>query len=191
MKKVVLNVLIGGMLLAGMSSCEVFRGPDRTGEIRLSSQLFGANTYYLFGYHFEDAEYYKFDDLGSQRDPVPDIINEPLRILRGGAVAVLPQFKSPTTGEKTGFAKIGEFGNLEEARNKYDSYGSVENDLQFETDSDTVELYQVYVQKTAAGNFVKMVVTDILFMETESGSKYTEVLMDYTYQPNGSSTFKE
>lgn len=189
MKKVVFKVLIGGLLLAGMSSCEVFRGPDRTGKIELSSQLFGADTYYLFGYHYENAEYFKYGP--SQRDPVPDIINEGIRILQGGEVGILPQFTTPTTGDKIGFAKIGEFGNLDDARAAYDAYGSVGNDLQFEISSDTIELFQVWVQKTAAGNYAKLLVTDIRFGESESGSKYTEVVMDYTYQPNGSSTFKD
>jgi hypothetical protein len=191
MKKQVCKVLCGGLLLAGMvgmAGCEVFGGPDRKGTIELSSQLFGADSYYLFGFNFENADYYRFPFQG---DPLPDIINEGIRILQGGEVAILPQFNTPTTGEKIGFAKIGEFTDLEEARSYYASYTSVENDLQFEIDSDTIELYQVWVQKTAAGNYAKMVVTDIRFGESESGSKYTEVVMDYTYQPNGSSTFPE
>ncbi|MGW8315022.1 MAG: hypothetical protein ACWGNV_05425 [Bacteroidales bacterium] len=187
MKKVVLKVLIGGVLIAGMNSCEVFRGPDKTGKIELSSQLFGTDSYYLFGFQFENADYYRFPYQG---DPEPDIMNDGIRILQDGEVAVIPQFNTPP-GENRGFAKIGEFGNLEEARSFYESYHTVGNDLQFEILSDTVELYQVFVQKTAAGNFVKMLVTDIRFDESESGSKYTEVVMDYTYQPNGSSTFPE
>ncbi len=189
MKRHTFMMLCGGLLLVGMSSCEVFRGPDRKGTIELSSQLFGADTYYLFGFQFENADYYRFGP--SQQDPLPDIINEGIRILQAGEVAVLPQFNTPTSGEKIGFAKIGEFGTLEEARSYYDSYRTVGNDLQFEILSDTVELYQVWVQKTAAGNFAKMLVKDIRFATAENGGKYSEVVMDYTYQPNGSSTFPE
>ena len=191
MKKHMAKMLCGGLLLAGilgMAGCEAFRGPDKKGKIELSSQLFGADSYYLFGYHFENADYYRFPFQGDQ---VPDIINEGIRILQGGEVAVLPQFNTPTTGERIGFAKIGEYGNLEEARSAYNEYRKVGNDLQFETYSDTVELYQVYVQRTAEGNYVKMLVTDIRFDQEEGGSKYNEVVMDYTYQPDGSSTFPE
>lgn len=194
MKKHVVKMLCGGLLLTGMlgmAGCEAFRGPDRTGTIELSSQLFGADSYYLFGYHFDDADYYRFRFPQYQGEKVPDIINEGIRILQGGEVAVLPQFKIPVPGEKTGFAKIGEYGNLEEARSAYNEYRKVGNDLQFETYSDTVELYQVYVQRTAEGNYVKMLVTDIRFDQEEGGSKYNEVVMDYTYQPNGSSTFPD
>lgn len=188
MKSVVLKVLLLGVIATGVASCELFRGPDRTGKMELSSQLFGTDTYYLFGYHYEDGEYYRFPYQG---DPVPDIINEGMRILQGGELAVLPQFNSPTTGERIGFALIGEYQTLEEARGVYDDYGTVGNDLQFETLSDTVEMFQVWVQRTKDGNYVKMLVKDILYDQGESGNKYSEVVMEYTYQPNGSSTFKE
>ena len=188
MKNVVLKVLLAGVIAMGMNSCELFRGPDRTGEIQLSSQLFGTDGYYLFGYHYEDGEYYRFEFQG---DPIPDIINEGMRILRNGEVAVLPQFNSPKRGEKVGFALIGEYQTLDQARSFYDDYMTVGNDLQFETLSDTVELYQVWIQRTGDGNYAKLLVKDILFDEGESGNKFSEVVMEYTYQPNGSSTFPE
>lgn len=188
MKRRAMMVMAGAILAAGMSSCELFRGPDRTGEMQLSSQLFGTDSYYLFGFHYEDGEYYRFPFQG---DPKPDIINEGMRILQGGEVAVLPQFHSPNTGQKVGFALIGEYGNLDQARSAYDEYATVGNDLQFEAVSDTVELYQVWVQRTGDGNYVKLLVKDILFGESETGNKYSEVVMEYTYQPDGSSTFPE
>jgi hypothetical protein len=188
MRRFAVMMWLGGMLAAGLTSCELFRGPDRTGEMKLSSQLFGTDSYYLFGYHYEDGDYYRFPFQG---DPVPDIINEGMRTLQGGELAVLPQFNSPSRGERVGFALIGEYKNLDEARSAYESYSAVGNDLQYETLSDTVELYQVWVQRTKDGNYAKILVKDVQFGEGESGSKYSEVIMDYTYQPNGSSTFPE
>jgi len=191
MKRVAMKVLAGAILVVGVNSCELFRGPDRTGEIQLSSELFGTDSYYLFGYHFEDAEYYRFSKFETKGDPVPDIINEGMRILQGGEVAVLPQFNAPNPVEKMGFALIGEYGSLEQARTAYEAYTSVGNDLQFETVSDTVELYQLWIQRTREGNYAKLLVKDILFDQGESGNKYSEVVMEYTYQPDGSSTFPE
>ncbi len=188
MKRDVLRLMCGGLIVVGMTACEALRGPDKKGEIQLSSQLFGADSYYLFGYHFEDADYYRFPFQG---DPVPDLINEGIRILQGGEVVVLPQFNTPVTGDKIGFAKIGEFADLEQARTVYEGYRTVGSDLQFETLSDTVELYQVWVQKTVEGNYAKMLVTNIRFDQSESGNKFNEVVMEYTYQPNGSATFPE
>ena len=60
MKRNVLRLMCGGLLVVGMTACEALRGPDKKGEIQLSSQLFGADSYYIFGYHFEDADYYRF-----------------------------------------------------------------------------------------------------------------------------------
>ena len=54
-----------------------------------------------------------------------------------------------------------------------------------------MELYQVYVQRTKDGNYAKMLVKDVNFDTGESGNKFCEVVMEYTYQPNGSSTFTE
>jgi len=188
-----LKVMLGGLIAMGMNSCELFRGPDRSGEIQLSSELFGTDSYYLFGYHYEDGEFYRFKIPNDpfQGDPVPDIINEPVRTLQNGEVAVLPQFTSPKKGEKVGLALIGNFQSLEEARNFYDDYSTVANDLQFEIESEIVELYQVWIQRTGDGNYAKLLVRDILYDQGETGNKYSIVVLDFTYEPNGSSTFKE
>ena len=66
-----------------------------------------------------------------------------------------------------GFALVGEFESLEEARNFYKDYREVDSNLQFEADSDTVELYQVWVQQTSIGNYAKLLVTDIQNFEGE------------------------
>jgi hypothetical protein len=188
MKTLTFKALWVVFMVAGLTACEVFRGPDKTGEIELSSQLFGTETYYLFGYQYEDADYFRYPFQG---DKVPDIINEGIRVLQGGEVAVLPQFNTPTKGEKIGFALIGEYQTLEEGRSAYNAYKTVGNDLQFETLSDTVELYQLWIQHTSLGNYVKLLVKDIVFSTGESGNKYNQVIMEYTYQPNGTSTFPE
>jgi len=193
MKNVVLKVLLGGVIAMGMTSCELFRGPDRTGEIQLSSELFGTDSYYLFGYHYEDGEFYRFKIPHDpfQGDPVPDIINEPVRTLQNGEVVVLPQFTSPNKGEKVGLALIGKFQSLEDARNFYNDYNTVANDLQYEIESEIVEPYQVWIQRTGAGNYAKLLIKDILYDQGETGNKFSIVVMEFTYQPNGSSTFPD
>jgi hypothetical protein len=42
---------------------------------------------------------------------------------------------------------------------------------------------------TSAGNYVKLLVKEAESLEGEEGNKYSEVLLDYTYQPNGSKDF--
>ena len=57
--------------------------------------------------------------------------------------------------------------------------------------SDTVELYQVWVQKTALGNYAKLLIKDIQNYESEAGSHYNEVTLDFIYQPDGSTSFRD
>lgn len=173
-------------LLVILSGCKAILGPDRTGVINLSSELFGTETYYIFGFSYEKGTYYKYPFQG---EPVPDIINEAIRVLEGGNVKLLPGFNTP--GQMNGFALAGEFVSLEEANEFYQDYAEVETGLQFETISDTIELFQVWIQQTAIGNYAKLLVRDIQNFEGETGSQYNVVTMDYTYQPNGSVTFSK
>jgi len=174
------------VLILTSAGCKLFRGPDRTGEFRLSSEKSGTETYYLYGYSYEDGEFYRYP---YEQDPLPDIINEGYRIIGEGGQYELPGFNTP--GQTNGFALVGEFETLSDARSFYNSYKKVESGLQFETVSDTVELYQVWVQKTSAGNYVKLLVKEVESLEGDLGNKYSEVLLDYTYQPNGSTDFPD
>jgi hypothetical protein len=168
------------------AGCKMLGGPDKTGEIRLSSEKSGTEVYYLYGYSYEDSEFYRFP---YEKDPVPDIINEGFRVLVGDGTIELPGFQTP--GRTNGFAKVGEFENLEDARSFYKGYKKVEADLQFVVESDTVEAFQVWVQKTSAGNYAKLLVREAVSLESEEGNKYSEALIDYTYQPNGSTEFPD
>lgn len=176
-----------GVLVLLASGCKMFTGPDRTGEFRLSSEgVLGSVTYYWVGYAYEESEFYRFP---YEKDPLPDLINLGYRVIGGDGQSTLPGFSTP--GEVNGFAVVGEFETLQEARSFYNSYGKADSNLQFEIDSDTVELFQVWVQKTSAGNYAKLLVKGIENYEGEGDSKYNEVLLEYTYQPNGSREFPD
>jgi hypothetical protein len=166
--------------------CESLSGPDRTGEFTLSSLSYGTDSYYIFGYSFEDGKMYRYPYPG---EPVPDIINEGYLVIGGSGLQSLPGFNSPDN--IYGFALAGEFPSLEEARSFYEAYAVVEEGLQYEVVSDTVKLYQVWVQQTAAGNFSKLLVKDISYFQVESGKPYSEVKLEFTYQPDGSTSFGE
>ncbi len=110
-------------------------------------------------------------------------------MLVGDGTIELPGFQSP--GRTNGFAKLGEFESLSEARKYYKGYTKVEADLQFVVESDTVEAFQVWVQKTSTGNYAKLLVTEVASLESEGGSKYSEARLEYTYQPTGSTEFPD
>jgi hypothetical protein len=179
------KILVLAMLMLISAGCKLFRGPDRTGEFRLSSEgTLGELTYYWIGYSYEDSEYYRYP---FEKDPLPDLINLGYRSIGGAGQSTKPGFNTP--GKTNGFAKVGEFETMLEARSFYDAYREAGSDLQFVIDSDTVELFQVWVQKTSLGNFAKLLVKDIQNFEGEGNSIYNEVVCDYTYQPNGSREF--
>jgi len=178
------RVVLLGVLILASAGCKMFRGPDKTGEFRLSSEKFLAESYYLFGYTYEDSEFYRYP---FEKDPIPDIINEGFRVLQGEETIELPGFTTP--GRTNGFVLVGEFDNLADARDFYKDYKTVDDGLQFTVESDIVEVHQVWVQKTSAGNYVKLLVKEAESLEGEEGNKYSEVLVEYAYQPDGSTEF--
>lgn len=177
-------VLLTALLLL-TAGCKFLRGPDRKGEFRLSSEgILGGSTYHWVGYSYEDSEYYRYP---FEQDPLPDLINLGFRIIGGSGQSTLPGFNTP--GSMNGFALVGDFGSQKEAEDFFKDYREAANDLQYEVDSDTVELHQVWVQKTSLGNYAKLLVKDIESFEGEGETKYNEVLCEYIYQPNGSREF--
>ncbi len=168
--------------------CKKDSEPDLSGTITLSSQLHGTATegFYIYGYAFEQGEMYSYSYLRAE-EPLPDIINEGYPLIEDGKEISLPGFNTP--GRVNGFALVGEFSTWENAYEFYNNYETVEEGLYYEIVSDIVELYQVWVQLTAAGDYVKMVVRDIQQSESATGDPYNEVSLEYTYAPDGSTEF--
>ena len=169
------------------AGCKMLFGPDKTGEFRLSSEkTLSGDTFHQFGYAYEDSEFYRFP---YEKDPLPDIINEGFRVLEGDETIELPGFNTP--GRTNGFALVGEFTNLDDAKDFFNGYHKVEEGLQFSVESDIVKEFQVWVQKTSVGNYVKLLVKEAESLEGEAGNKYSELLLTYTYQPDGSTEFPD
>ncbi|RLD92074.1 MAG: hypothetical protein DRJ29_12710, partial [Bacteroidetes bacterium] len=109
-------VLLLALILTS-AGCKMLFGPDKTGEFRLSSEKYLAESYYLFGYSYEDSEFYRYP---FEKDPHPDIINEGTRVLDGQETIELSSFNTP--GQTNGFALVGELSNLNDARDFYNEY---------------------------------------------------------------------
>lgn len=175
------------VLVLTSAGCKMLFGPDKEGDFRLSSEKsLGESTYHVFGYSYEDSEFYRFP---YEQDPLPDIINEGTRVLQGDETIELSSFNTP--GQSNGFALVGEFLNLDDANDFYNDYNRVEDGLQFSIESGIVEAYQVWVQQTSIGNYVKLLVKEVNSLEGDEGNKYSEALLKYTYQPNGSLDFPD
>lgn len=180
--------ILAAAFLLTLVGCEKEEGPELTGELTLSSQLHGttAEGFYIYGYAFESGEMYSYSHLRAV-EPLPDIINEGYPLIEDGEETSLAGFHTP--GEVNGFALVGEFSTWEEAKAFYSNYAEVEDGLQYEAVSDVVELYQVWVQLTSAGKYVKMIIKDVQQFESEEGDPYNEVSLEYTYAADGSTQF--
>ena len=178
--------IIAAAFLLVLVGCKKETNPTLGGQITLSSQLHGTESFYINGFFFEKAEMYRYS-YSQQGETLPDIINEGFPPSNGSEELSEPGFNTP--GRVNGFALVGEFSNLTEANTYFRDYTEVEMGLEYKTVSDTVKLYQVWVQQTSAGNFVKMVIRDIEYLEAESGEAYNEVSLEYTYSPEGSTEF--
>lgn len=176
--------VLGVLILFFVSACEDTTGPDKQGEITLSSQLFGTESYYLFGYNFEESDMFKYP---IKDEAIPDIINEGFPVMGDAKESSLPGFNAPAGGN--GFALVGQFSSPDEAEIFYRDYKQVEEGLQFEIISDTVRLNQVWIQQTVAGNYAKMLVREIYLGEGSTGSPYSEVRLEFKYSNDGSAAF--
>ena len=171
------------LLLVG---CDEDRGIDKKGSMQLSMQSYLADTWYRFGYHYEDGDMYRYPFAG---DPVPDILNEGFRVIGPDGETSEPGFNTPA--QVNGFALVGEFSSAAEALSFFEAYAEVEGGLTYSPISDTVRLHQVWVQKTQAGKYAKLLVTRIEYFTQDGGAQGNEISLDYVYQPDGSASFPE
>jgi hypothetical protein len=177
--------IIAAAFLLVLVGCKKETNPTLGGQITLSSQLHGTESFYINGFLFEKAEMVRYHL--TLHENLPDIINEGFPVINGSEELSEPGFNTP--GRVNGFALVGEFSNLTDANAFFQDYTELEEGLEYQMVSDTVKLYQVWVQQTSAGNFVKMVIRDIAYLEAEAGQAYSEVSLEYTYSPGGSTEF--
>lgn len=176
--------MITALLFLWMTACDS-SGPELSGEFTLSSELYGTTSYYLYGYHYGDGAFYKYPGGGT----LPDIINEGYLVNVDSVSTSVPGFHTP--GQVNGFALAGSFQSAGEAKAYFDGFTSVDSAYLFDILSDPVELHQVWIQKTSSGNYVKLLVKKITSVDPEFEKAYSEVLLEYSYQPDGSTVFPE
>lgn len=154
--------------------------PVDTGEITLSSESYGTNNYFRYGYSFEDGKFYQFPIKSSSE--VPDIFlldtpKPPENNLIG--------FISTETGNPNGIMKNDDFSTLAEAEEFYNSYNlALTGPWEFQ--SDTLEDFQVYTLRTAKNNYVKIMVLDVREIVNISPPDNIEIDIRYFIQRDGS-----
>lgn len=166
-------------LLLWTCSCEK-DSVRNNGQVTVSSK-FNFDDASVYGYNFELGESTRFP---AADDPAPDVIVEHYRLLDG---SVKPKFTSPSN--PFGFALAGEFGELTTSLAFFnDSLLSADPSVTYAPSTDTVRKYQVWVLKSSLERYAKIHVRDIAVVADAAGD-HLEVLIDYSYQPDGSTDF--
>ncbi|MFZ5941446.1 MAG: hypothetical protein ACOYXB_12815 [Bacteroidota bacterium] len=179
----VFRYLISLFLLFLLPGCP--SGPDQThsGEIILSSELFGTLTWYVQGYRFETEEYVNYPGTSD----VPDLLLENLRRPNGDIVAT--GFSSP--GNLHAFLLKGTYASPSEAGSAYDALLAADTLSSYSDISDTLRVNQLWLFRSSEGRYAKILVEDITPAIGLSGTPHYEVLIRYRYQPDDSPALGE
>lgn len=150
------------------------------GSIIISSQ-FNFDNASLVGYNFEKAKSVLYPTVEDVR---ADIIVDQFRLLNGN---LKPGFTSPSN--PYGFYLYSKHNSREESLDYFNKVLiEVDTTMNLQSTSDTVELYQLWVLKTANKNYVKIHIDDIQEVEDDFGM-HLELMLDYHIQPNGTPYF--
>ena len=107
--------------------------------------------------------------------------------------------KKNNTGEITGaylespdnleaFSLAGDFENASLAETFYNEYSEVQ-ETDYTAITDSVKSNQVWVIKTRAGNYAKILTTGLAFCEEGALGSYVELGFRWEFQPEGSKIF--
>jgi hypothetical protein len=149
-------------------------------KITLSSQTFGTQPYYSFGYSFETQEFIKRINSGTEIDIYLNEIVNP----KGELIGV--QFATNTISETTfGFYLNTTSEDSIKAKNYYDNY-IVADFPEYVELTDTIKEFQVYTFRTWKLNYVKFYVSDIRILYSGERADFMEVDLEYFIQRDGS-----
>ena len=171
-------LIIAASILLMTASCkdDQEKDPVYNGEITLSSELILEETYYGYGFSFEEEKFY------STLNP-PVIIDIYLNV--DGQFAT----KESLPGTAYGFYLNNTFISQPEALAFYNNYLEV-NMPSHVLLTDTIQANQVYTFRTTRGNYVKILIKDFRTVTKTTGSYY-EADLKYYIQRNGSDIFNE
>lgn len=173
-------------LLVFLASCSSKSESPVVNEdtVTLSTEFFGNNVYYVYGYSFELGKEVtvSFPATGQDADIVP------LRSQQPDGSVIGAQF-STMGNNPYGFNLKGSFSTLQEAADFYNSLTSVE-DTAWNNLTDMLAPFQVYVFKTYKNDYVKFMVTSVNIVDTGTPTEnYVEVEIKYIIQRDGSPLF--
>jgi hypothetical protein len=172
------------ILLLAVTSCKKDNpsSPVNEDQITISTQFYGTNVYYVYGYSFELGKQVSSMDTRQVADVIPTRVQKPDGTVLGAQL---------TAGGNNpyGFSKVGEFSTLAEASGFYDAYNSVEVSS-WQSLSDTLAPFQVYAFKTYNENYVKLMITSVDIVGASNPTEnFVEIGLKYMIQRDGTSMF--
>ncbi len=179
MKRFIFILLV--LLLASCNKNTVKPVVDEN-TIALSSQIYGSNLYYVYGYSFELGKAVSSLDNKQVADITPTQILHPDGSVLGARL-------SASVNNTYGFHKEGNFGSLQEATNFYDAFHEVD-DTSWKSLTDTLAPFQVYAFKTYQADYVKFMITGVnIVAGVTSQDSYVEIGLKYLIQRDGTNVF--
>jgi len=168
------------LILAG--GCNKDDNPGSSGEITLTSEIYGSGPYYVSGYNFSLGEMVSTLDA-----PGPDIV-------------VLPESSPDNTVVKSAYLSSdnlkdsftfnASFDDLASAENFFNNYLEVDDSKGYAGIAADIQPYQIWTYRTNNNTFVKMLVLKVR-KEIRNDTPYAETTLRFVYQPDGSRTFPQ
>ncbi len=166
-----------------LTACQGNKDKSYSGEIMLSSELFGSSSYYVQGYSFESEEFVSYPGTS----PAPDILVENLREPGGDIVAA--GFSSP--GNSKAFLLHGSYNSAAEAESAYEAMEQADTLSTYTEITDTLYQNQVWLYHSITGHYAKILIRDISGATGLSGLPHFELLIRYRYQPDDTALLTE
>ena len=172
-------LLLALLLLAG---CKKEKPPGNSGEITLTSELYGSGPYYVMGYNFALGK-----TVSTLDAPGPDIV-------------VLPESSPDNTVVKSAylssdnlkdsFVHNKSFNDLTSAEAFFNNYLEVDDAAGYTGIAADIRPYQVWTYRTNQNKFVKLLILKVK-KEIRKDTPYAETTLRFVYQPDGSRTFPQ
>jgi len=153
-----------------------------SGEATLNSdRILEGSTYTIQGFSLVSGEVVSFNPESTQN--IPDLFVLPIADQQGNVTGAF--FDSPNI--YASFALVDSFSDAKEALNFFNNYREVKVDSYTEL-ATPLQSNQVWVFKTNAGKFSKLLILDVQFYLKDI-TPYAEVKFKWAYQPDGSMRF--
>jgi hypothetical protein len=161
-------------------SCKKETSIPTSGTTTISTELFGTDVYYTYGFSFAKAAKVKFPGQSADFAAVAIFGGENNALT--GALFNIPDYSN-------GFNKTAEFDNLADAEAYFNAYKNV-TATQFILETGALQPGEVYTFKTRSDTYAKLLILAVSLDTSEVNNHFAEIEFRWQYQPDGTTTFQ-